>query len=166
MRSRLPKVLQQVAGKPMLAHVIKTARALAPAQIHVVHGHGGAEVRAAFAAQSDLIWVQQARQLGTGHAVAQAMPGIPDGARVMVLYGDTPLLTAATLQPLLALDARLALLVAELEAPSGYGRVVRDAAGRALAVIEEKDASDAQRQIRHHAGRCCVIAGLACAVIQ
>jgi len=86
MRSRLPKVLQHIAGKPMLAHVIATARALAPAHIHVVYGHLGDQVRAAFAGQADLIWAEQAEQLGTGHAVQQAMPQIPDHARVLVMY--------------------------------------------------------------------------------
>jgi len=148
MRSRLPKVLQRIADKPMLAHVIETARALSPAQIHVVYGHRGDQVRAAFAGQPDLIWAEQAEQLGTGHAVQQALPGIPEQARVLVMYGDTPLLTVPPLQQMLAADAPLVLLVAELAAPTGYGRVLRDTAGRVLAVIEEKDATDEQRQIR------------------
>jgi len=148
MQSRLPKVLQRIAGRPMLAHVLDTARALSPAQIHIVHGHGGDEVRAAFADAADLTWAEQAVQLGTGHAVQQAMAQVPDHARVLVMYGDTPLLTAPALQPLLALDAPLVLLVAELDAPAGYGRVLLDPQGRALAVIEDKDASDPQRQIR------------------
>jgi len=148
MHSRLPKVLQKIAGKPMLAHVLDTARALNPANIHIVYGHGGEQVRAAFAAAPDLVWAEQAEQLGTGHAVAQAMPQIPDHARVLVMYGDTPLLTASALQGLLAADAQVALLVAELDAPTGYGRVLCDAHGHALAVIEEKDASAEQRQIR------------------
>jgi len=148
MRSRLPKVLQCIAGKPMLAYVIETARTLAPAQIHVVCGHRGDQVRTAFADQPDLIWVEQAAQLGTGHAVRQALPQIPDQARVLVMYGDTPLLTAEPLQQMLAVDARVVVLTATLEAPAGYGRVLCDPAGRALAVIEEKDASDEQRQIK------------------
>ena len=101
MKSALPKVLQAIAGRPMLAHVIAAARELAPAGIHVVFGHGGEQVRAAFAGQADLHWAEQSRQLGTGHAVQQAMPGIPDDARVLVLYGDVPLITAATLRRLL-----------------------------------------------------------------
>jgi len=147
MRSRLPKVLQRVAGKPMLAHVLDTARALSPAQIHVVHGHGGDEVRAAFAEVPDLIWAEQAVQLGTGHAVQQAMAQVPDHARVLVMYGDTPLLTAPLLQPMLEVDAAVALLATELDAPAGYGRVLLDAQGRAAAVIEDKDANDQQRRI-------------------
>ena len=148
MKSSLPKVLQRVAGRPMLAHVIATARELQPAGIHVVYGHGGDQVRAAFADQADLAWAEQARQLGTGHAVQQAMPGVPDEARVLVMYGDAPLLTVATLRRLLGAGGRLALLAAELADPAGYGRVVRDAEGNVAAVVEEKDASDAQRAIR------------------
>jgi len=148
MRSCLPKVLQCIAGKPMLAHVLDTARALSPAQIHVVYGHLGDQVRAAFAGQADLVWAEQAEQLGTGHAVQQAMAQIPEHARVLVMYGDTPLLGAAPLQQMLAVLAPVVLLGAELETPAGYGRVLRDQAGRALAVVEEKDASDEQRQIK------------------
>jgi len=147
MQSHLPKVLQRIAGKPMLAHVIDTARALAPTRIHVVYGHGGDAVRAAFA-DHDLLWAKQAVQLGTGHAVQQALPQIPDQARVLVMYGDTPLLDAAVLREMLEVDARVVLLVAALDAPAGYGRVLRDLEGRALAVVEEKDATDEQRQIR------------------
>ena len=147
MKSSLPKVLQRVAGRPMLAHVIATARELQPAGIHVVYGHGGDQVRAAFADQADLAWAEQARQLGTGHAVQQAMPGVPDEARVLVMYGDAPLLTVATLRRLLGAGGRLALLAAELADPAGYGRVVRDAEGNVAAVVEEKDASDEQRAI-------------------
>ncbi|MCW5568290.1 MAG: bifunctional UDP-N-acetylglucosamine diphosphorylase/glucosamine-1-phosphate N-acetyltransferase GlmU [Dokdonella sp.] len=148
MKSKLPKVLQKVAGRPMLAHVIDTARALGPAGIHVVHGHGGDQVRAAFAGQPDLQWAEQARQLGTGHAVQQAMPDVPDGARVLVMYGDAPLFTAETLRRLLVADGRLVLLVAELEDPTGYGRILRDAEGHVAAVVEEKDADDEQRRVR------------------
>jgi len=148
MKSKLPKVLQKVAGRPMLAHVVATARALGPAGIHVVHGHGGDQVRAAFADQSDLLWAEQARQLGTGHAVQQAMPGVPDDARVLVMYGDAPLFTVATLRRLLATEGRLALLVAELDDPTGYGRILRDAEGHVAAVVEEKDADDEQRRVR------------------
>ena len=148
MKSRLPKVLQKVAGRPMLAHVIATARALDPAGIHIVYGHGGDQVRAAFADQPDLAWAEQARQLGTGHAVQQAMPGVPDDARVLVMYGDAPLFTVDSLRRLLATDGRLALLVTELDDPTGYGRILRDAEGRVAAVVEEKDANREQRAIR------------------
>ena len=148
MRSRLPKVLQPIAGRPMLSHAIDAARGLAPQGIHVVHGHGGDAVQAAFADQADLQWVLQDRQLGTGHAVQQAIPAIPDEATVLVLYGDVPLITTATLQRLLAVNARLAVLVAEPADPAGYGRIVRDAEGRVGAIVEHKDASDDQRAIR------------------
>ncbi len=148
MKSALPKVLQPVAGRPMLAHVIEAARQLQPAGIHVVHGHGGEAVRAAFAGQDDLTWAEQAQQLGTGHAVQQAMPAIPDTAQVLVLYGDVPLIRADTLRALLHDAPRLAVLVAELDNPSGYGRIVRDAEGKVAAIVEQKDADDEQKRIR------------------
>src|SRR5690606_25352315 len=147
MKSAVPKVLQRIAGRPMLAHVIATARELGPERIHVVYGHAGDQVRAAFAGEADLNWVEQARQLGTGHAVQQAMPDVPDGARVLVMYGDAPLFRAETLRRLLAAEGRLALLAATLANPTGYGRVVRDAQGRVAGVVEEKDASEEQRAI-------------------
>ena len=105
MKSALPKVLQPIAARPMLAHVLDAARALQPVAIHVVYGHGGEAVRAAFADQQDLEWAEQAQRLGTGHAVQQAMPDVPDGAQVLVLYGDVPLITPETLQRLLAAPA-------------------------------------------------------------
>jgi bifunctional UDP-N-acetylglucosamine pyrophosphorylase/glucosamine-1-phosphate N-acetyltransferase len=148
MKSALPKVLQAIAGRPMLAHVVDAARALRPAAVHVVYGHGGDAVRAAFADQPGLEWAEQDRQLGTGHAVRQAMPKVPDGAQVLVLYGDVPLITAETLHRLLAAPGRLAVLVADLDDPSGYGRVERDAEGRVARIVEEKDADDAQKRIR------------------
>ena len=148
MRSVLPKVLQPVAGQPMLAHVIATARQLQPAAIHIVYGHGGDAVRARFADQPDLLWAEQAQQLGTGHAVAQAMPDVPDAAQVLVLYGDVPLIRAQTLRDLLAQPGRLAVLAAEMENPTGYGRIVRDAEGKVGSIVEQKDASEEQRRIR------------------
>lgn len=148
MRSNVPKVLQRIADKPMLAHVIAAARDLQPAGIHVVYGHGGRQVRDAFAEQADLHWVEQSRQLGTGHAVQQAMPGVPDAATVLVLYGDVPLIRPSTLRRLVEQPGRLAVLVADLDDPTGYGRIVRDAEGRVGAIVEEKDASDEQRRIR------------------
>ncbi len=148
MKSSLPKVLQPIAARPMLAHVIEVARTLQPAGIHVVHGHGGDQVRAAFAGQADLQWALQARQLGTGHAVQQALPAVPDGARVLVLYGDVPLITNTTLQRLLGAPGALAVLAAEPGDPAGYGRIVRDAEGRVARIVEQKDASDDERAIR------------------
>ncbi|PJJ95764.1 UDP-N-acetylglucosamine diphosphorylase/glucosamine-1-phosphate N-acetyltransferase [Lysobacteraceae bacterium NML03-0222] len=148
MKSRLPKVLQKVAGKPMLGHVIDTARQLKPAGIHIVYGHGGDQVLAAFSAETDLQWAEQRQRLGTGHAVQQVMAQIPAAARVLVLYGDVPLISAESLEKLLAQDAALAVLVAELANPTGYGRILRDAEGRVGAIVEEKDANDEQRAVR------------------
>ncbi|WP_394001865.1 bifunctional UDP-N-acetylglucosamine diphosphorylase/glucosamine-1-phosphate N-acetyltransferase GlmU [Luteimonas sp. WGS1318] len=147
MKSSRPKVLQRIAGRPMLWHVIEAARALSPAGIHVVHGHGGEQVRAAFEDQPDIAWAEQADQLGTGHAVRQAMPGVPDGAQVLVLYGDVPLLRAETLRRLVAIEGRLAVLAAELDDPTGYGRIVRDSEGHVGAIVEHKDATGEQRRI-------------------
>jgi len=147
MKSSLPKVMQKIAGRPMLWHVIEAARALEPAGIHVVYGHRGEQVQAAFADQPDLHWSEQREQLGTGHAVRQAMPDVPDGAQVLVLYGDVPLLRAETLRHLVSVEGRLAVLAAQLEDPTGYGRIVRDPEGHVGAIVEHKDASDEQRRI-------------------
>ncbi len=142
MASDLPKVLQPLAGRPLLAHVIDTARSLRPAAIHVVHGHGAERVRAAFR-EPDLHWVLQAEQKGTGHAVAQVMPSIPDDHTVLVLYGDVPLIRGATLRKLISRTGPelLALLSANLPDPSGYGRVIRDTAGRVARIVEHQDAN-------------------------
>jgi bifunctional UDP-N-acetylglucosamine pyrophosphorylase/glucosamine-1-phosphate N-acetyltransferase len=149
MRSDLPKVLQPLAGRPLLAHVVETARQLSPARLCVVVGHGGSAVRDRLAAP-DIAWAEQSPQLGTGHAVMQAMPHLgPDGV-VLVLYGDVPLISPETLRELTraAGDGKLALLTQVLSDPKGYGRVVRDAAGRVARIVEEKDASEAERAIR------------------
>ncbi len=148
MKSALPKVLQKIAGRPMLGHVIATARALEPAGIHIVYGHGGEQVREAFSSQSDLRWTEQVERLGTGHAVQQAMPDVPQDARLLVLYGDVPLIRAETLQRLLESNGRVGVLVADLEDPTGYGRVLRDAQGMVARIIEQKDASEQERAIR------------------
>jgi bifunctional UDP-N-acetylglucosamine pyrophosphorylase/glucosamine-1-phosphate N-acetyltransferase len=147
MKSRRPKVLMPLAGRPLLAHVLDAARALQPAAIHVVYGHGGDQVLAAFAQQTDLQWVLQAERLGTGHAVQQALVGVPDGARVLVLYGDVPMTRVTTLQDLLRADSTLSLLTTRLADPQGYGRVLCDGAGRVQAVVEEKDADATQRAV-------------------
>jgi bifunctional UDP-N-acetylglucosamine pyrophosphorylase/glucosamine-1-phosphate N-acetyltransferase len=141
MASDLPKVLQPLAGRPLLAHVIDTARALHPAAIHVVHGHGAERVRAAFP-EADIHWTLQAEQLGTGHAVLQAMPAIPDEHTVLVLYGDVPLVRSETLSDLAARasSSSLVLLSAVIADPAGYGRVIRDATGRVVRIVEHKDA--------------------------
>jgi bifunctional UDP-N-acetylglucosamine pyrophosphorylase / glucosamine-1-phosphate N-acetyltransferase len=149
MKSRLPKVLQPVAGRPMLAHVIDTARALGAVAVHVVYGHGGDRVRAAFAGDTSLQWAEQAQQLGTGHAVQQAMPGVPENARVLVLYADVPLISLATLQALLAAGRDgLAVLTETLADPTGYGRVLVDGNGDVQAIVEQKDADELQRAVR------------------
>ena len=148
MKSATAKVLQKIAGRPMLAHVIDTARALGPSGIHVVYGHGGEQVRQAFEGQTDLHWAEQAQRLGTGHAVQQAMPGVPQDARVLILYGDVPLITAESLQRLLDSPGRLGVLVADLDDPTGYGRIVRDPEGRVGRIVEHKDADEDQREIR------------------
>ncbi len=146
MRSHLPKVLQPLAGKPILAHVIATARALSARRICVVYGHGGDRVPASFAGQ-DLDWVKQEPQLGTGHAVQQALPLLDDGEVALVLYGDVPLIAAETLQRLIkeAEGGKLALLTVELDEPTGYGRIIRDASGRVVFIVEEKDATPSER---------------------
>ncbi len=148
MKSLLPKVLLPLAGRPMLAHVLDTARALRPERLHVVYGHRGEQVRTAFARDTDIHWVHQSEQRGTGHAVRLAMHDIPDPTRILVLYGDVPLLRSETLRELIATHAELAVLAAELDNPAGYGRVLRDGLGRVRAIVEEKDADDAQRTIR------------------
>lgn len=148
MKSQQPKVLLPLAGRPMIAHVFETARRLAPAAIHVVYGHGGDQVRAAFAAEVGLRWVHQAQRHGTGHAMQLAMPGVPDEARVLVLYGDVPLITAATLSPLVHAEAPLGVLGAKLLDPTGYGRIVLGDLNRVSAIVEEKDATPEQREYR------------------
>jgi bifunctional UDP-N-acetylglucosamine pyrophosphorylase/glucosamine-1-phosphate N-acetyltransferase len=159
MRSDLPKVLHRLAGRPLLAHVIDTARTLAPRKIFVVHGHGADKVRAAFP-DSGVDWVLQAEQLGTGHAVLQALPQVSSDADVLILYGDVPLVRPATLKRLLE-GARggLAVLTAELADPSGYGRIVRDGAQRVARIVEQNDATASELAIREvNAGFFCLSA--------
>jgi bifunctional UDP-N-acetylglucosamine pyrophosphorylase/glucosamine-1-phosphate N-acetyltransferase len=149
MKSALPKVLQPLAGRPLLQHVIETARTLDPAAIHVVYGHGGERVRAALAA-APVSWTLQAEQLGTGHALRQAMPDIPEGHHVLVLYGDVPLIRRTTLEQLtqLAGTGGMSLLTARFEDPQGYGRIVRNARGLVQKIVEQKDATPRQLAIR------------------
>jgi bifunctional UDP-N-acetylglucosamine pyrophosphorylase/glucosamine-1-phosphate N-acetyltransferase len=148
MRSALPKVLHPVAGNSMLGHVIHSARQLSPQGIHVVIGHGADLVREQLAAD-DLNFVLQDKQLGTGHAVAQAVPALTADT-VLILYGDVPLIEVETLQRLLTLvnDQQLGLLTVTLDDPAGYGRIVRDEHDRVTAIVEHKDASEAQKAIR------------------
>ena len=155
MRSDLPKVLHRLAGRPLLGHVLDTARELAASRIVVIHGHGGEAVPNALAAP-DLAWALQAPQLGTGHAVMQALPHLDDAAPTLILYGDVPLTRADTLRALLgaAGERALGLLTVDLEDPTGYGRIVRDppaaAGGRGPVrrIVEHKDADAATRAIR------------------
>lgn len=142
MNSDLPKVLHPLAGKSLLGHVVDTARTLDPQRLVVVYGHGGEQVQAAFAGQTDVQWALQSPQLGTGHAVAQAVPMLVDDVPTLILYGDVPLVKASTLQRLAeaAQGGKLALLSQHVADPTGYGRVVRDAAGNVSCIVEQKDA--------------------------
>ncbi|RFA30632.1 UDP-N-acetylglucosamine diphosphorylase/glucosamine-1-phosphate N-acetyltransferase [Alkalilimnicola ehrlichii] len=148
MRSRLPKVLHPLGGRPLLGHVLHTARALNPDGVYVVYGHGGDTVRAQID-QTDIVWVEQDKQLGTGDAVARVLPQIDDDTALLVLYGDVPLVRAETLRPLVeaAVCGRVGLLTATPADPKGYGRIVRNHAGEVQAIVEEKDASEAQKTI-------------------
>jgi bifunctional UDP-N-acetylglucosamine pyrophosphorylase/glucosamine-1-phosphate N-acetyltransferase len=155
MNSALPKVLQPLAGRPLLGHVLAAARALEPAAVHVVYGHGGDQVQAALgadlaAAAPRSSWVLQAEQKGTGHAMQQALSALHDDEIVLVLYGDVPLVQPETLRALVALAGpkSLGLLTVELPDPTGYGRIVRDARGKVLRIVEQKDATARERRIR------------------
>jgi bifunctional UDP-N-acetylglucosamine pyrophosphorylase / glucosamine-1-phosphate N-acetyltransferase len=149
MHSDLPKVLHRLAGRPLLAHVVDTARLLSPQRLCVVVGHGSDEVRVRIA-DAAITWVVQERQLGTGHALKQALAQLEPRGTVLVLYGDVPLISVATLRSLVdaASTGHVALLTQELEQPKGYGRIVRNGRGRVSAIVEEKDATEAQRTIR------------------
>ena len=148
MHSNLPKVLHPIAGKALVAHVIDTARSLAPQTLCLVYGHGGDAVRTTLAAP-DLAWALQEPHLGTGHAVQQALPHLKDGGTTLVLYGDVPLIQAETLKRLLqAAQDALAILTVELEDPSGYGRIVRNAKGEVVRIVEQKDSTPEERAIR------------------
>ena len=155
MNSALPKVLQPLAGRPLLGHVLGAARALELAAVHVVYGHGGEQVRTALGAELAVVaprssWVLQAEQKGTGHAMQQALPVLQDDEIVLVLYGDVPLVQPETLRELVALAGpkSLGLLTVELTDPTGYGRIVRDARGKVLRIVEQKDANARERKIR------------------
>ncbi len=148
MRSQRPKILHPLGGRALLGHVLATARTLSPQRLVVVHGHGAEEVRAAFDGET-LAWALQAEQLGTGHAVQQAMPHLSKDADVLILYGDVPLVRPETLRRLCAAGREdLAVLTADMQNPAGYGRIVRDGAGRIARIVEEKDASPAELAVR------------------
>lgn len=149
MHSSIPKVLHCLAGKPMLEHVIDTAKALNPDNIHVIYGHQGQRVREALSHQN-VNWIYQEQQLGTGHAVSQALPDIGEDANVLVLYGDVPLISASLLEKLLnkTVHEGIGIISAEVCEPQGLGRIVRDSSGNIRAIVEHKDASDAQLLIK------------------
>jgi bifunctional UDP-N-acetylglucosamine pyrophosphorylase/glucosamine-1-phosphate N-acetyltransferase len=163
MRSSLPKVLHPIGGRPMLAHVIEQARTLAPRRIVVVYGHGGEQVPDAFPAaegNEDLVFARQSAQLGTAHAVQQALPHLDRAHPVLVLYGDVPLTRASTLARMrLPADEppQVKLLTVDIDNPTGYGRILRNTKGAVTGVVEEKDANDKQRTIREvNTGILCV----------
>ncbi|HET6563839.1 MAG TPA: bifunctional UDP-N-acetylglucosamine diphosphorylase/glucosamine-1-phosphate N-acetyltransferase GlmU [Xanthomonadales bacterium] len=151
MQSNLPKVLHPVGGKPMLVHLLQTAGELQPDAIHVVIGSGAEQVREACAGISSnwpVNFVVQEERRGTGHATDQAMPGVPDEAHVLVLLGDHPLITSPVLQQMLVQPLpALAVLTMLLDDPKGYGRIERDRTGRVNGIVEERDATPAQRAI-------------------
>ena len=148
MHSALPKVLHPLAGKPLLSHVIDTARSLEPTRLVVVIGHGAEKVQAAVAAP-DVQFAVQEQQLGTGHAVQQALPFVDPSVPTLVLYGDVPLTRASTLKRLVdaAENGRYGVLTVTLDDPTGYGRIVRDAKGAVRKIVEQKDASAEERAI-------------------
>ena len=148
MHSQLPKVLHPLAGKPLLSHVVDTARSLSPTSLTVVYGHGGEAVPQALQA-SGIAFAKQEPQLGTGHAVMQAVPHLNDDAPTLILYGDVPLTTAISLQRLLdsAGTDKLSILTVGLDNPAGYGRIVREN-GAIVRIVEQKDATEAERTIR------------------
>lgn len=149
MRSRLPKVLHKLAGRPLLSHVIEAARRLAAAKIVIVYGHGGEQVPAQLGSE-DLLWCEQAERLGTGHAVMQGLPLLHDMDRVLILYGDVPLISDQTLAKMLSSleQTDLVVLTAEFQDPTGYGRIVRDATSKVVRIIEQKDATTEELAIR------------------
>ncbi|MDP1604977.1 MAG: bifunctional UDP-N-acetylglucosamine diphosphorylase/glucosamine-1-phosphate N-acetyltransferase GlmU [Legionella sp.] len=163
MFSQKPKVLHTLAGKPMLARVVDVATQLNPDAIHIIYGHGGEQIKKELV-NLPVNWVLQEEQLGTGHAVLQALPHIPDSAKVLVLSADVPLIQLGTLRALIDAtikeSAALSLLLANLDNPTGLGRIVRDEQGHIRAIVEEKDASATQKQIKEiYSGICCAEAG-------
>lgn len=146
LKSNRPKVLQTIAGRPLLAHLLDSVAPLTPRRIHVVVGAGADAVKSAFTG-SDVGFVMQSEQLGTGHAVMQALPAVGVDARLLILLGDAPLVQTATLSRLAAVDAPLGVLTVDQDNPFGYGRIIRESDGLIASIVEERDASDAQRQI-------------------
>lgn len=160
MYSARPKVLHQLAGKMMLERVVETAQQLNPDAIHVIYGHGGEQIKSAFSGFA-LNWIEQKEQLGTGHALMQALTHLPLESKVLVLSADVPLIQTNTLQWLIEVsnrsNATLTLLLAILDNPTGLGRIIRNEKGEVCAIIEEKDATEEQKQIKEiYSGICCV----------
>lgn len=150
MKSVLPKVMQPLASRPLLSHVLQSAAELRSSRTLVVYGHGGEQVRAAFP-DPQLGWALQAEQKGTGHAVLVALPQLPAEGKTLILYGDVPLTTIGTLERLLAQvadEGAISMLTMHMENPTGYGRIVRDASGRISRIVEQKDASEVEKAIR------------------
>jgi bifunctional UDP-N-acetylglucosamine pyrophosphorylase/glucosamine-1-phosphate N-acetyltransferase len=149
MRSSFPKVLHEIADKPLLQHVYETSAQLAENSVFIIYGHGGETVKQALS-QLDATWIEQKQQLGTGHAVQQAIHHVEDNDTVLILYGDVPLLKVSTIQALLqnVTETSLALLTVELDDPIGYGRIVRDSNNAVSKIVEQKDASPTEQQIR------------------
>lgn len=149
MKSALPKVLHPIANKPMVQHVIDVARQVQASALHIVYGHGAELLQQRLAHNADVAWALQAEQLGTGHAVMQAMPAISDDATVLVLYGDVPLTLASTLQRLLAVkpERGIGLLTVNLLNPTGYGRILRNQENQVIGIVEQKDANEQQLAI-------------------
>ena len=148
MRSQLPKVLQPLAGRPLLGHVIETAKKLQAQNIITIYGHGGELVKNRFATEQ-IEWVEQAEQLGTGHAVQMTLPVLAQDGISLILYGDVPLVRQSTLEQLLEASSQsgIGMITLNVENPTGYGRIVRQA-GKIQAIIEHKDANEEQRQIK------------------
>ena len=168
MQSSIPKVLHKLGGRPMLARVVDTALALSPEAIHIIVGFGGEQIMQALPTLS-ANWITQAEQLGTGHAVMQALPHIPKTAQVLILYADVPLIQTKTLQALIACckplhegkEPPLGLLVAAVADPTGLGRIVRNAKGDIHAIVEEKDATpDIRKHNEIYTGICCASAAV------
>ena len=148
MHSDLPKVLHEVGAKPILGHVLAAAKALQPSKIIVVYGYGGETVKAQFESEP-IVWVKQAEQLGTGHAVQQALPHLEKGATTLILLGDVPLVDSRNCEKLINKAADTLAILSFIKAdPSGYGRIVRDGKAHVAAIVEHKDATEAQRQIK------------------
>lgn len=150
MKSALPKVLHELAKKPLLGHVIDAAKSINSSKLCVVYGHGGETVKNAFEEDISIAWCEQKEQLGTGHAVMQAMPEVDADSIVLILYGDVPLIKPETLEKLMAVTSEesIGLLTVVLDNPKGYGRIIRDDQDAVIGIVEEKDANDEQKKIQ------------------